>query len=119
MGQNVQLDLDGGELVGLHAVARDIKELKEANEKVERSRLLFQTVLETVADGILLLDSTNRIMLINEEVRRIWDYSKGSLIREDFQMRYLKEGMFDPSNWNGDVDDVPRHFGQKYRVNRN
>ncbi|MBP7542513.1 MAG: PAS domain S-box protein [Ignavibacteriaceae bacterium] len=107
VGQNVQLDLDGGELVGLHAVARDIKELKEANEKVERSRLLFQTVLETVADGILLLDSTNRIMLINEEVRRIWDYSKGSLIREDFQMLF-KEGMFDPSNWNGDVDAMYR-----------
>ncbi len=103
VGQNVQLDLDGGELVGLHAVARDIKELKEANEKLERSRLLFQTVLETVADGILLIDSSNRIMLINEEIRRIWDYSKDALIREDFQMLF-KEGMFDPAHWNGDVD---------------
>jgi len=107
VGQNVQLDLDGGELVGLHAVARDIKELKEANEKLERSRLLFQTVLETVADGILLLDSTNRIMLINEEIRRIWDYSKDALIREDFRMLF-KEAMFDSSHWDGDVDAMYR-----------
>ncbi len=98
-----------GEVDYLIGYGLDITDLRAANESLERSRRLFQTVLETVADGIILLDSHSRIMLINEEVRRIWGYSKEALIREDFQMLF-KEGMFDLSIWTGDVDSMYREI---------
>lgn len=98
-----------GEVDYLIGYGLDITDLRAANESLERSRKLFQTVLETVADGIILLDSHSRIMLINEEVRRIWGYSKEALIREDFQMLF-KEGMFDLSIWTGDVDSMYREI---------
>ncbi|MBK6680683.1 MAG: hypothetical protein IPG53_11950 [Ignavibacteriales bacterium] len=86
---------------------------------MERSRLLFQTVLGTVFDGIFFLDSTNRIMLINEEVRGFGIIPRGLSSEEDFQMLF-KEGMFDPSI--GMVmlmRCTATFFGQRYRVNRN
>lgn len=98
-----------GEVDYLIGYGLDITDLRAATESLERSRRLFQTVLETIADGIILLDSHSRIMLINEEVRRIWGYSKEALIREDFQFLF-KEGMFDLSSWTGDVDSMYREI---------
>lgn len=88
---------------------RDITAQKTFAESLERSRKLFQTVLETVADGIILIDSHNRIMIINEEVRKLWGYSKDALIREDFQVLF-KERMFDPALWNDDVEAMYNEF---------
>ena len=82
---------------------RDITSRKLSAESLERSRRLFQTVIETVADGIILIDSHNRIMIINEEVRKLWGYSKDALIREDFQVLF-KERMFDPALWENDLE---------------
>ncbi|MBK7866426.1 MAG: response regulator [Ignavibacteriales bacterium] len=94
-----------GEVDYLIGYGLDITDLRAATDSLERSRRLFQTVLETIADGIILLDSHSRIMLINEEVRRIWGYSKEALIHEDFQLLF-KEGMFDLATWTGDVDSM-------------
>ncbi len=88
---------------------RDITARKSAAESLELSRKLFQTVIEAVADGIILVDSHNRIMIINEEVRKLWGYSKDALIREDFQVLF-KERMFDPALWNDDVDAMYSEF---------
>jgi len=82
---------------------RDITSRKLSAESLERSRKLFETVIETVADGIILIDNHNRIMIINEEVRKLWGYSKDALIREDFQVLF-KERMFDPAIWDNDLE---------------
>jgi PAS domain S-box-containing protein len=40
---------------------------------------------------------------MNEEVRRIWGYSKEAMMQEDFQMLF-REGMFDTEMWENDIE---------------
>ncbi len=74
----------------------------------EHSVDMLQAVLDTVGEGIIAIDSSSRIVLVNKEVQNIWGYSQEELIGESIHLlmpesyrqahseglqRYLKTGV--------------------------
>ena len=53
--------------------------LEAANAKSEHSLRLLQEIMQTVKEGIITSDAHGQIIMVNEEVERIWGYSKEEL----------------------------------------
>ena len=63
------------------------RELKEARQELIQAQAdtqytakLLSTVLDTVGEGIITTDETGEIMMLNQEVTRIWGYTREELI---------------------------------------
>ncbi|MGB0909103.1 MAG: PAS domain S-box protein [Nitrospirales bacterium] len=46
---------------------------------------LFHAVLDTVGEGIITIDSTSTIIVVNQEVQTIWDYTQDELIGKNIE----------------------------------
>lgn len=74
--------------------------LEIANAKSEHSLRLLQEIMKTVKEGIITSDASGQIIMVNEEVERIWGYSIEELKQMNivelmpnrYKMRH-KEGM--------------------------
>jgi len=64
-GQNVQLLLEHGRPVGVHAMARDITERKRAEEALCESEAFKNRILESSPDCIKVLDLEGRLLFMN------------------------------------------------------
>lgn len=52
------------------AASRRIQSLEAANRELERSDTLFQSILSTMVEGVLVLDARGRILYLNEAARK-------------------------------------------------
>jgi PAS domain S-box-containing protein len=62
-----------GEAVGVAKVARDITDLKLNEEK-------FKLAVDASPSGLVMIDETGHIMLVNSETERLFDYSRNELL---------------------------------------
>jgi len=65
---------------GLTICLRDITELKHESHALRESELRFRTILESVADGIILIDDHSTIILCNPAVEVIFGYAPSELM---------------------------------------
>src|SRR5690606_55343 len=63
---------DEGRVVGTIGVAVDISERVRAEEERERSLSLLRATLESTADGILVVDSSLRVVSYNRKFAEMW-----------------------------------------------
>lgn len=61
-----------GELQFFLAMIEDITSKREASEALERSFSLLRTTLESTADGILVVNSSGKIVLYNQKFLEMW-----------------------------------------------
>ncbi len=47
---------------------------------------LFHAALDTVGEGIITIDSTSTIVVVNQEVQNIWGYTRDELIGQSIQL---------------------------------
>jgi len=105
LGQQVQLISEGDRIVGFHAIARDITQYKRGEEKIkeysenleqmveERTRELNHTlrdmenardsidgILKSIADGLIVTDSYNRVILMNPAAEDLLDVRLSEII---------------------------------------
>tara|TARA_Y100001935_G_C17311810_1_gene517301 strand:- start:588 stop:2675 length:2088 start_codon:yes stop_codon:yes gene_type:complete len=64
-------------------IERDITDRKDAEEELKKRELLFSELFETSPLGIILLNSHNEVMQVNQGFTHIFDY-------EDFEIRGLE-----------------------------
>ncbi len=84
------------------------RQSKPAEDELVRSEAQFRAVLETVGEGIITVDSTSTIVMVNQGVQNIWGYRQEELIGRKLQVlmpqkyrrhhsagmkRYLKTGV--------------------------
>ncbi|MBV9454020.1 MAG: PAS domain S-box protein, partial [Rubrobacter sp.] len=83
-----------GDITGASTIARNITERKRAEEALRQSELLYRTVIEQVAENIVLIDrETKRILQANTAFRRSLGYTAeelGQLTLYDF-VAYAQE----------------------------
>ncbi len=69
-----------GECTGVVSVSRDISERKKAEQKLVETRNFLEDIIRTSADGIVVTDALGNLILANEAVTRILDYSQEELL---------------------------------------
>ncbi len=90
-GQAFTLDMRSGRVleVASHAVAggrllvtfRDITELKQREQEIERSRHMLQTVLDELPDAVLVYDAEGRVLAFNDAMADFHGLDRASLGR--------------------------------------
>ncbi len=80
LGQNVQLIIDDGQVVGFHAIARDITDRKRAEEALHQSEEKYRTIIEDIQEGYFELDLTGNYTFANDAECRNIGYSREELI---------------------------------------
>ncbi|HJP17220.1 MAG TPA: PAS domain S-box protein [Nitrospinota bacterium] len=66
-------------------VLRQVTLRKEAESTLIKSKLNLQAIVKSVGEGIISIDSNSKILFVNEEVCRIFDYSEKELLNKDVQ----------------------------------
>ncbi len=68
---------------GLIVVHQDISETKQAEQDLRKSEESLQAVLQSTADGILAVDSDNRVLFVNERFVEMWQIPEAVLAGKD------------------------------------
>jgi PAS domain S-box-containing protein len=71
---------DGGNVVGVSAIAHDVTERKKAEEVIRRQAEQYATVLATSLDGFWLVDLEGRLLDVNDAYCRMSGYSREELL---------------------------------------
>lgn len=69
-----------GKITGILGISRDITEHKVMEETLRQSEQEFRAVVESSPNGILMVDESGKITLINREVERAFGYSRRELV---------------------------------------
>lgn len=71
-------------------ILRDMTERKKAEEALRKSEELFRSIVENSHAGILIVDDSYRLVYVNDELCRMFGYSREEIISQDFR-RFLDE----------------------------
>ncbi len=75
IGQNVQVLLEEGQVVGFQAVARDITERKRAEEARLESEERLRSIVQSTSDAIVLMDTRGNVAFWNNGAENIFGYT--------------------------------------------
>ena len=76
---------DSGEIIGIAGVNRDITERKHAEQALLESRNRYYALFEQAGDGIFTLDSSGRIISVNETFAQMHGYSEDEIKKMSLQ----------------------------------
>ncbi len=80
LGQNVQLSLEGGEVVGLQAIARDITRRRQMEIQLAREKQFLESLIRNSPVAIVLLDLNGCITSCNPAFERLFGYAPQEVI---------------------------------------
>lgn len=75
IGQHVQIVYDAGEVVGVHAIARDITHQKAIEEKLRKSEALYRSLIQGAAYGMYRTTEAGQILDANPALARMLGYA--------------------------------------------
>ena len=70
---------DDGKPTGLAAIVRDLTERKQAEEQ-------FRLVVESSPNGMLMVDESGTILLVNRQIEQLFGYERAELIGQPVEM---------------------------------
>ena len=73
-----------GTVMGVSAIARDVTELRQASER-------FRLAFEAAPSGMMLVDRSGQIVLVNSEVERMFGYGRWELVGKPVDMLVPRE----------------------------
>jgi PAS domain S-box-containing protein len=94
-----------GAFIGYAKVTRDIGEQQRIERKMREGSML-KALVETAADGVLMLDASGVILMSNPACERLFGYRAEELTGKDFKMLFAQSTTGD---LNGYVDDFRRN----------
>jgi len=81
----------GGVIVGSVVVARDITEQKHAQDELEKQKILFETMFNTVPDGVVITNTRREIQLANKGMESTFGYKPEELLGKPTKILYSDE----------------------------
>jgi len=74
-----------GSVLGYQGMIHDITERKAAEEALTHSKIQLSAVLDTVGEGIITIDTTGTIVMLNQEIQNIWGYTHEEIIGKNLR----------------------------------
>jgi two-component system, LuxR family, sensor kinase FixL len=71
---------DGGRIIGISKVARDLSELNSAHQDALRREALLGSILRNVPDALIVIDSGGRIQSFSTAAERLFGYCAGDVL---------------------------------------
>jgi two-component system cell cycle sensor histidine kinase/response regulator CckA len=106
-----------GDIIGTFGVSRDFTERKHAEEELSFKTALLEAQSETTIDGILVVDMTDHVVLVNREFSRIWGFAEDEVpTRDDRKLIEIVKGQIkDPEAFLERVRYLNSHATEKSR----
>jgi PAS domain S-box-containing protein len=82
IGQNVQVLLEEGTVVGFQAVARDITDRKRAEEARLESEERLRSIVQSTGDAIILMDTRGQVAFWNSGAEKIFGYTAEQMLEQ-------------------------------------
>jgi len=80
-----------GVIVGSVVVARDITEQKHAQEELTKQQILFETMFNTIPDGVVIANTKREIQLANKGMESTFGYKPEELLGKSTKILYCDE----------------------------
>lgn len=80
IGQNVQLLVEDGAVIGIQAVARDITQQREVESALRESEKRFRNVVENLGEGLAITNLDDVILYANSRLTALTGYSVEELL---------------------------------------
>lgn len=88
---------ESGELVGLEGIALDVTERKEAEAALRASEQRYRSLLETLQEGIWVIDAHGRTTFVNPRMAEMLGYSAEEMLGQPVAA-FLEPGKDSPPN---------------------
>ncbi len=75
-----------GRVTGAAGFARDITERKRAQAALQTAESLFRGLLEAAPDGLVIVDTDGRIVLVNERTEALFGFPRSELIGQHVEV---------------------------------
>ncbi len=104
-----------GEVVGAAAIARDITERKQAEERLLLKTALLEAQSETTIEGILVVDESDRIILANRQFARHFGVPDDLLLAKDDRLvlKLVADKVEDPDAFHERIKYLNSHPDEK------
>ncbi len=81
------------ETTSIAVVMRDISEHKRSEKKVKQSEQKYRTLIDTMREGIIVLNNKDEIVYVNDRVLELLGYTQGELIEKTINQILLSRGL--------------------------
>lgn len=75
-----------GKTIGVITASSDITELKQNEKVLKENQEVLRAILESSADGIMVLSSDFKVIHSNESFYKIWDIPDTSIVKNDIRI---------------------------------
>ncbi|MCS7241602.1 MAG: PAS domain S-box protein [Candidatus Caldatribacterium sp.] len=82
---------DKGEIIGIVGISKDLTELKEKEEALERERQFLNSVFEGIQDGLSVLDRNFTILRVNSFMERLYEEAMPLVGKKCYEAYYGRQ----------------------------
>ncbi len=72
-----------GEIVGFSKIVRDISEMQRLKQELERREALLRSILDTVPDGLVVIDHQGIVQSFNPAAERMFGYAAAEIVGQN------------------------------------
>lgn len=83
-----------------YGIITDITDRKNAEERIKQQQLLFETVFNTITDGVIITNTERIILLANQGIELTFGYKPDEIIGQSTRILYEDSSKFEESGEN-------------------